>query len=54
MPKILSRYAPGKYREFLRSTNYTVNFQSYNWGLNDQGSHGRNYSTPQFLLDKIF
>ncbi|MEO6873165.1 MAG: hypothetical protein ABI233_13255 [Chthoniobacterales bacterium] len=46
-------YAPPKYDKFLKSSNYTVNFKTYNWGLNDQGPHGRNYSTPQFLLDKI-
>lgn len=54
VPKILARYAPAKYRQFLKQTNYTVHFKTYNWGLNDQGSHGRHYSTPQFLLDKIF
>lgn len=54
VPRILSRYAPEKYRKFLRNTNYTIHFKTYNWGLNDQGSHGRSYSTPQFLLDKIF
>ena len=54
VPKVLAMYAPPKYQKFLKNTNYTVNFKTYNWGLNDQGSHGRNYSTPQFLLDKIF
>ncbi len=54
VPKILSRYAPEKYGKFLKNTNYTVNFKTYHWGLNDQGAHGRSYSTPQFLLDKIF
>lgn len=53
VPKILARYAPAKYQQFLKHTNYTVHFKTYNWGLNDQGSHGRHYSTPQFLLDKI-
>lgn len=37
--KFLSRYAPENYRKFLKNTNYTVNFKSYNWGLNDQGPH---------------
>ncbi len=54
VPKVLSRYAPKKNEEFLRQTNYTVNFKTYNWGLNDQGEHGRHYSTPQFLIDKVF
>ncbi len=54
VPKVLSLYAPKKYDSFLRKTNYTVNFKTYNWGLNDQGEHGRHYSTPQFLIDKVF
>ena len=54
VPKILARYAPAKYAKFLTNSNYTIHYKTYNWGLNDQGSHGHNYSTPQFLLDKIF
>jgi len=54
VPKIFAHYAPSKYEHFLKSANYTVNFKSYNWGLNDQGTHGRNYTTSQFLLDKLF
>lgn len=53
VPKILARYAPSKYEHFLKSSNYTINFKTYNWGLNDQGPHGRNYTTSQFLLDKF-
>ena len=53
-PKILGRYAPESVREFAASGNYQIKYRPYNWGLNDQGSHGRNYSRTQFLLDNVF
>jgi Protein of unknown function, DUF547 len=54
IPKILGRYAPESVREFAGSGNYQIKYLPYNWGLNDQGPHGRNYSRAQFLLDNIF
>jgi Protein of unknown function, DUF547 len=51
---ILGRYAPLTVREFAASGNYDVKYLSYNWGLNDQGSHGRNYGRAQLLFDNIF
>jgi uncharacterized protein DUF547 len=54
VPKILGHYAPESVREFATSGNYAINYLPYNWGLNDQGRHGRNYSRAQFLLDSIF
>jgi len=52
--KILVRYAPQSVREFVASGKYEIKYIPYNWGLNDQGSHGRNYSRAQLLLDNIF
>jgi Protein of unknown function, DUF547 len=53
--KILGRYAPAPVREFFaRSANYKIKYLSYNWGLNDQGPHGRNYSRAQLIFDNIF
>jgi hypothetical protein len=52
--KILGRYAPVPVREFADSGNYNIKYLSYNWGLNDQGPHGRNYSRAQLLFDNIF
>jgi len=40
--------------EFAASGNYEIKYVPYNWGLNDQGPHGRNYSRAQLLLDKLF
>jgi hypothetical protein len=54
IPKILGRYAPAPVREFAASGNYTIKYLPYNWGLNDQGPHGRNYSKTQLILDNIF
>jgi hypothetical protein len=52
--KILGRYAPSAVREFAASDNYDIKYLSYNWGLNDQGPHGRNYSRAHLLFDYIF
>jgi hypothetical protein len=54
IPKILGRYAPEPARDFAASGKYEIKYLPYNWGLNDQGPHGRNYSRAQLLLDKIF
>jgi hypothetical protein len=51
--KILGRYAPSSVREFAASGNYEIKYLSYNWGLNDQGLHGRNYSRAHLLFDYI-
>jgi hypothetical protein len=52
--KVLGRYVPASVREFVASGNYTIKYLPYNWGLNDQGPHGRNYSRAQLLMDKLF
>jgi hypothetical protein len=52
--KILGRYAPASVREFAVSGKYDIKYIPYNWGLNDQGPHGRHYSRAQLLLDNIF
>jgi hypothetical protein len=54
LPKILGRYAPQSVREFAASGNYEIKYLPYNWGLNDQGPHGRHYSRAQLLFDNIF
>jgi hypothetical protein len=54
IPKILARYAPESFSEFAASGKYQIKYLPYNWGLNDQGPHGRNYNRAQMLLDTIF
>jgi hypothetical protein len=51
--KVLGRYAPQSVREFAASAKY-IKYIPYNWGLNDQGPHGRNYTRAQLLFDNIF
>jgi hypothetical protein len=54
VPRILALYAPQSVREFAATGKYDIKYLPYNWGLNDQGPHGRNYSRAQLLLDNIF
>ncbi len=54
VPKILGRYAPLPARDFGVSEKYEIKYLPYNWGLNDQGPHGRNYSRANLLFDNIF
>ena len=54
VPKILGHYAPQSVREFAAGGKYDTKYLPYDWGLNDQGSHGRNYSRAQLLFDNIF
>ncbi len=52
--KVLKQYGPEKFDKFLASGKYEVAFKSYNWGLNDQGEHGRHYSKVHLLFDNVF
>jgi hypothetical protein len=54
LAKILGRYAPQSVGDFAASGEYDIKYIPYNWGLNDQGPHGRNYSRTQLLFDNIF
>jgi len=54
IPKILGRYVPPPVRDFAASAKYEIKYLPYNWGLNDQGPHGRNYSKAQLIFDNIF
>jgi uncharacterized protein DUF547 len=54
IPKILGLYAPPPVRDFAASGKYEIKYLPYNWGLNDQGPHGRNYSKTQLIFDNIF
>ncbi len=54
VPKVLGLYAPQNVRSFAGSGNYETKYATYNWGLNDQGAHGRNYSRTNLVFDNIF
>jgi hypothetical protein len=52
--KVLAEKAPEKDRAFLAGGDYNISYLSYNWGLNDQGEHGRNYSQADLIIDHLF
>ncbi len=54
VPKVLGLYAPQSVRSFAGSGAYETRYLPYNWGLNDQGRHGRNYSKSRLIFDNIF
>ena len=54
VPTILGRYAPQSVRIFAASGKYEIKYLPYNWDLNDQGAHGRNYSKARLIFDNIF
>ncbi len=54
VPRILDRYAPQSVRIFAASGKYETKYLPYNWGLNDQGPHGSNYSRARLIFDNIF
>jgi hypothetical protein len=40
---VLAKYAPPTAKPLLEKADSKITYKSYNWGLNDQGPHGRNY-----------
>jgi hypothetical protein len=54
VPKVLGMYAPKDMREFAGSGKYETKYLPYNWGLNDLGPHGRNYSRTNLIFDNLF
>jgi hypothetical protein len=51
--KVLLTYAPQQYHDFLAGDNYQISYLPYNWGLNDQGDHGKDYGRNQLIWDSI-
>jgi hypothetical protein len=48
---VLAKYAPTPARQMLAQPDCKLTYKSYNWGLNDQGPHGRNYSKTNLIFD---
>ena len=40
---VLSLYAPDRARLFVSEPSSRISYKDYDWGLNDQGPHGRDY-----------
>ena len=49
--KVISQYVPEAYKELLAKDDLKIDHFTYNWGLNDQGEHGRNYGAGSKLID---
>jgi hypothetical protein len=45
---VMAKYAPAPARPHLEKPDCKISYKAYNWGLNDQGSHGRNYKISVF------
>jgi hypothetical protein len=45
---IIAKYAPAPAKELLERPDCKITYKPYNWGLNDQGPHGRNYKISVF------
>ncbi|MGI8436891.1 MAG: DUF547 domain-containing protein [Chthoniobacterales bacterium] len=54
VPKVLQQYGPPAAKELTKGGDkFEVSYLSYNWGLNDQGEHGRHYSKINLIFDKL-
>jgi Protein of unknown function, DUF547 len=51
--RVLMDYAPEKYKDFLAGGDYQIGYLAYNWGLNDQGGHGKDYSRNNMIWDSV-
>ena len=51
---VLAQYGPPAAKELTKGGDkFETSYLSYNWGLNDQGEHGRNYSKINLIFDKL-
>jgi hypothetical protein len=45
---VMAKYAPSSAKPVLEKSDSKLTYKAYNWGLNDQGPHGRNYKISVF------
>jgi Protein of unknown function, DUF547 len=45
---VMVKYAPAAAKSMLENASCKLTYKAYNWGLNDQGPHGRNYKISVF------
>ncbi len=54
VPKVFEKYGPASAKELAAGgAKFDISYLSYNWGLNDQGEHGRHYSKVNLIFDKL-
>ncbi len=52
--KVLEKYGPESAKKLTAGgKKFDISYISYNWGLNDQGEHGRHYSKVNLIFDKL-
>ncbi|MBA3882465.1 MAG: DUF547 domain-containing protein [Chthoniobacterales bacterium] len=52
--KVFAQYGPESAQDLTKGgQTLDISYISYNWGLNDQGEHGRNYSKINLIFDKL-
>ena len=52
--KIFAEYGPNSAKKLTAGgKQFDISYLSYNWGLNDQGEHGRHYSKLKLLFDHL-
>ncbi|HEX7252581.1 MAG TPA: DUF547 domain-containing protein [Thermoanaerobaculia bacterium] len=51
---VLSLYAPARFKTFLAKSKYAIRYQSFDWGLNDQGPAGRGYGRWRAFWDRVW
>ena len=51
--RVLPKHAPENARNFLASGNYEIIYLPYDWGLNDQGTQGKDYGRGRLLWDRF-
>ncbi len=53
-PKVFEKYGPASAKELVAGgKEFEISYLAYNWGLNDQGEHGRHYSKINLIFDKL-
>lgn len=50
---VLSLYAPDPARAYVLDPTTKIGYLKYDWGLNDQGPHGRKYGGARLFWDRV-
>ncbi len=54
VPNVFEKYGPASAKELVAGgQKFDIFYLDYNWGLNDQGEHGRHYSKINLIFDKL-
>ncbi|MFN2475488.1 MAG: DUF547 domain-containing protein [Chthoniobacterales bacterium] len=54
VPNVFEKYGPAPAKELVSGgQQFETSYLAYNWGLNDQGEHGRSYTKLNLIFDKL-